>query len=79
MPTMRMPSTRASFSTLSARPVPLQQDVGPLDDLVGQAVVEIVVHLRDELGVGQDLEVEVVVRHGQCSFHIAEQCCIVEF
>ena len=38
---------------LVGRPVALEQDVGPLDDLVGQAVVEVVVHLRDELCVGQ--------------------------
>ena len=53
MPTIRMPSTSASFNTLSGAQSALEQDVGPLDDLVGHAVVEIVVHLRDELVVGQ--------------------------
>ena len=61
MPTMRMPSTSASFSTLSGAQLALEQDVGPLDDLVREPVVEVVVHLRDELFVGQRLEIEVVV------------------
>ena len=53
MPTMRIPSTSASFSTRSAaQPAPSRMFV-PSDDLVGQPVVEVVVHLRDELVVGR--------------------------
>src|SRR5262245_42003765 len=42
-----------------------QQDLRPLDDLVLHPVVEIVVHLLDELVVGQRVEIDVlvVVRH----------------
>ena len=59
-------------------PVSLEQDVRSLDDLGGEPVVEVVVHLRDELVVGQGLQIEVVVGHRR-SFRIVEQCCIVEF
>ncbi len=66
IPTMRMPFDERVVQHLVGRPVPLEQDLGPLDDLVGEPVVEVVVHLRDELGVGQRAEIEVVVWHGQC-------------
>ena len=42
-------------------PAAAEQDVRALDDLVGQAVVEVVVHLLDELVVGQAREVELLV------------------
>ena len=45
IPTIRMPSTSASFSTRVGGPPAAEQDVRALDDLVGQAVVEVVVHL----------------------------------
>ena len=48
MPTMRMPSTSALFEHVVGGPAAAEQDVGALGDLVGQAVVEVVVHLRDE-------------------------------
>ena len=78
MPTMRMPSTSASLSTLSAAQPALEQDVRALDDLVGEPVVEVVVHLRDELVVVQGLQIEVVVAI-DALFRIVERCCIVEF
>ncbi len=55
MPTMRMPSTSASFSTLSAGHPRSSRIVGALEDLVGQPVVEVVVHLLHELVVGKRL------------------------
>ena len=65
---------------LVGAPAALEQDVRPLDDLVGEPVVEVVVHLGDELVVRQRLQVEVVVSHpGSAVFRIVEQCCIVEF
>ncbi len=42
-------------------PAAAQQDVRALDDLRRHAVVEIVVHLLGELGVGQTREVDVLV------------------
>ena len=66
MPTMRMPSTRASFSTRSGAPAAAQQDVRALRDLLRQAVVEVVVHLLGELVVVEAREVdvlEIVGRH----------------
>ena len=51
MPTMRMPSTSASFSTLSAAQPRPRRMVGRLDDLVLEPVVEVVVNLLDELVV----------------------------
>ncbi len=48
---------------LVGRPAALEQDVRALDDLVGEAVVEVVVHLRDELVVGSAAEVDLVVGH----------------
>ena len=48
---------------LVGAPTSLEQDVGSLDDLVREPVVEVVVHLRDEIGVGQRLQIEVVVSH----------------
>ena len=44
------------------RPVALEQDVGALGDLVGEPVVEVVVHLRDELFVRQRGEIDLVLR-----------------
>ena len=46
-----------------------EQDVRPLDDLVLHPVVEVVVHLLDELVVRERCEVDllVVVRHAWCS------------
>ena len=38
-----------------------EQDLGPLDDLLFHPVVQIVVHLLDELLVGQGVEVDVLV------------------
>ena len=47
-------------------PPPAEEDVRPGDDLVGQPVVHVVVHLLDELLVGQAGEVELLlVRHGR--------------
>ena len=48
-------------------PTALEQDVRALDDLVREPVVEVVVHLRDELVVSQGLQIEVVVSHDECS------------
>ena len=46
-------------------PAAAEQQVGALGDLVGQAVVEVVVHLGDERVVGEAREVDLlgVVRH----------------
>ena len=46
---------------LVGAPATVEQDRRALDDLVGQPVVEIVVHLLDELVVGQRGEVEIVL------------------
>ena len=59
MPTIRMPSTSASFSTLVGRPAALEEDVRRLLDLVLEAVVQVVVHLLDQLGVVERPEVEL--------------------
>ena len=79
MPTMRIPSTSASLSTLSA-PTPAEQDVGAFCDLVGQPVIEIVMHLGRQFIVTQIREndlffviwVGTVVRRrsieGHCEF-----------
>ena len=50
-------------------PAPLQQDAGSLFDFLGQAIVEVVVHLGDEIFVGQFSEdnVFVFIRHGRLS------------
>ena len=47
-------------------PAALQQDVDALLDLLLEAVVEVVVHLLDEIGVAQLAENDFVVRHGHC-------------
>ena len=52
MPTIRIPSTSASFSTLSAAQPAVEQDRRPLVDLVGEPVVQVVVHLLHEVVVG---------------------------
>jgi hypothetical protein len=68
------------------------QDVRPLDDLLLHAVVQVVVHLLDELVVGQAVEVDVLVVVGHrggsggaegwvpsCwGFHIVEPCRMME-
>ena len=41
------------IQNVGGRPAPLEEEVGSLCDLVGQAVVEIIVHLRNELLVRQ--------------------------
>ena len=46
------------------RPTTVEQDPGALVDLVGHAVVQVVVHLLDQLVIGQGCEVEVVISHG---------------
>ena len=53
-------------------PAAAEEDVRALDDLRRHAVVEVVVHLLDELVVGQRREVEVLVRvrHAHAPF-----CC----
>ncbi|MEJ7696935.1 MAG: hypothetical protein WKF78_10055 [Candidatus Limnocylindrales bacterium] len=48
-----MPATSASSRTRVARKSAAEQEVGALDDLVAHAVVQVVVHLLDELIVGQ--------------------------
>ena len=42
-------------------PAAVEQDRGALDDLVGEAVVEVVVHLLDEVVVGQLGQVDVLI------------------
>ena len=49
MPTMRMPSTRASFSTFSAFQPRSRKMSRGLFDLGLQSVVQVIVHLLDEL------------------------------
>src|SRR5690606_4653735 len=44
-------------------PAALQQDVGSLHDLVGQAVVQVVVHLLDELLVGEGRQIDLFFAH----------------
>ena len=61
MPTIFMPATSASSRTRVAEPAAAEQDVRPLDDLGRHAVVEVVVHLLDELVVGQGREVDLLV------------------
>ena len=68
MPTMRMPSTSASLSTLSGAQSRSSRMLGALDDLVGEPVVEVVVHLRDEVRVGQRAEIDLVVGHAAPRF-----------
>ena len=68
MPTIRMPSTSASFSTSSGVPAAAEQEVGALGDLVGEAVVEVVVHLGDELVVGKLAQVDLCLAHATPRF-----------
>ncbi len=76
---------------LVGAPAAVEQDRRALDDLVGEAVVQIVVHLLHEFVVGQRREidvVEVVVAHRMspvltrsnrsCRIHHAEHIRIVE-
>ena len=53
MPTMRMPSTSASFRTRLGAPAALEEDARRLFDLGLQPVVEVVVDLLGELLVVQ--------------------------
>ena len=79
MPTMRIPSTSASLSTRSAPQPRSSRMFVPLDDLVGEAVVEVVVHLGDELVVAERCQIEYLVGHRCRSrvFRIVERYCIV--
>ena len=52
-------------------PAARQQDVRALRDLVGEPVVEVVVHLRDQLLVGQRRKIEFVVAHRALPFRSA--------
>ena len=61
IPTIRMPSTSASLRTRSADQPRLSRMFVPCDDLVRHAVVQVVVHLLDELVVGKPVEVDVRV------------------
>ena len=45
------------------RPPAVEQDGYGLLDLLPEAVVEVVVHLLDEIGVAQRFQIEIVVRH----------------
>ena len=45
---------------LLGRPAPVEEDRGAFVDLVGQAVVQVVVHLGDELGIAQVGENDVL-------------------
>ncbi len=69
MPTIRMPSTSASARTRSGAPTAVEEDRRALDDLLGQAVVEVVVHLLDELVVVQGREIDVVALIGHRLLH----------
>ena len=74
MPTMRMPSTSASFSTLSGAQPRSSRMFVPSAISSGQAVVEVVVHLRDELVVGQRAEVDLVVAHAAPRLPCRSRC-----
>ena len=50
------------------RPAAVEQDQRALGDLGGEAVVEVVVHLGDELVVGQGSQVDLVVAHAAPRF-----------
>ena len=45
------------------RPAALEQDLDALLDLLLQAVIEVVVHLRDEVVVGERCKIDIVVGH----------------
>ena len=70
MPTIRMPSTSASPEGLLGRPAALEQDLGSLDDLGREAVVEVVVHLLDEVLVGQRLEIDLLAHSCDTSLSV---------
>jgi hypothetical protein len=53
---------------LLGRPAALEQDLRAAGDLVGEAVVEVVVHLLHELVVAQRLEDDLLVRHAAPRF-----------
>ena len=62
MPTMRMPSTRASFSTRSADQPRFEENPRRLLDLGLEAVVQVVVHLFGEF---------LVIERGQVEFTLS--------
>jgi len=79
------PCDECVVEDLRRRPAAPEQDVGPLDDLGGHAVVEVVVHLLGELVVGKRREVDLrvlVLRHRLLSwctgFHMVEPCRMME-
>ena len=90
IPTIFIPATRASSRTRLGRPAAAEQDVRALDDLGGHAVVQVVVHLLGQLGVGQGGEIDLgvfVLGHcrpspgrsaARCVFHNAERCRMME-
>ena len=61
MPTMRMPSTSASLSTLSGPQPRSSRIVVPSTISSREPVVQVVVHLRDEVLVAQCGEIEIVL------------------
>ena len=73
MPTIRIPLHQGLGEDPVRRPPPSEQDVDPLHDLVGQAVVEVLVHLVDELLVFQRGKIELPyvtpVLHPECPNH----------
>ena len=88
MPTIFMPGHERVVEDPGRGPAARQQDVRALDDLVGQAVVEVVVHLLGELVVGQRREVDLcesssvipvmLLRTVGGGFHDAERCRMME-
>ena len=68
MPTMRHAADQRLGQHVVGLPAALEQDVDAFDDLLPEAVVEVVLHLLDELFVVERTEVEiVVVGHGSVS------------
>ena len=63
MPTIRMPSTSASVSTLVRGPAALEQDVDALLDLLLEAVIEVVVHLLHQLVIIERAQIEFFFGH----------------
>ena len=61
MPTIRMPLDQSLVEDLVCTPASRQQDFGALVDLLGQAVIEVVVHLSGQLVIAQRREVDLVV------------------
>ena len=70
MPTMRHAADQGLGQHVVGLPAALEQDVHALDDLLLEAVVEVVLHLLDELLVVERAQVEVVVLgHGRSLIH----------